>query len=512
MNETSLAVRYPLLLKSIERGADKSRVAEVMNLAIEARKAGQFEISIGLLSALSKKMPTDARIWQLLGISYRDLQHMEDAWRALNEAARLDPDNPGIAMANAQLHFETGRPSTRLFEKAWRLAPSDLSVTRHAAGAMAAEGDPEPACQLLEDRLTKDPAWLDGHKALSSIRSTSGQMSEFTASYKKACTIKPDNLALRLAWFHAEAQARNWDAARAIIGDGERLFGEQPALAVAKVFIASESGEGAENAALFQSVAHIKDTGLDLARIRHCLRHGLAAQAEAIGSQYIATPAATTFWPYLSLAWRLQNDPRAAWLDGGARYIKTYDLGFSGQELDTLADVLREMHQMRAPYLEQSVRGGTQTDRQLFFRHDPAIQNAKARIVEAIADYIADLPPYDPSHPLLAPRRDSILFEGSWSVRLQSEGYHVCHTHPMGWLSSAFYVSLPPPSELGAAPAGWIRFGTPPPELGLSLPAYGEVQPKRGRLVLFPSTMWHGTLPFADGERLTMAFDVRRPR
>jgi hypothetical protein len=81
----------------------------------------------------------------------------------------------------------------------------------------------------------------------------------------------------------------------------------------------------------------------------------------------------------------------------------------------------------------------------------------------------------------------------------------------MGWISSAFYVQLPPPDKLGPSPAGWLSHGTPPPELGLGLPAYGYVEPKVGRLALFPSTMWHGTVPFDDGERLTVAFDVKLP-
>ena len=34
------------------------------------------------------------------------------------------------------------------------------------------------------------------------------------------------------------------------------------------------------------------------------------------------------------------------------------------------------------------------------------------------------------------------------------------------------------------------------------------IQPKEGRLVLFPSYMWHGTIPFSSGERLTAPFDV----
>jgi hypothetical protein len=38
------------------------------------------------------------------------------------------------------------------------------------------------------------------------------------------------------------------------------------------------------------------------------------------------------------------------------------------------------------------------------------------------------------------------------------------------------------------------------------------VEPRPGRLALFPSTMWHATMPFDDGERLVLAFDVRVPR
>jgi hypothetical protein len=82
--------------------------------------------------------------------------------------------------------------------------------------------------------------------------------------------------------------------------------------------------------------------------------------------------------------------------------------------------------------------------------------------------------------------------------------------HPAGWLSSALYVVLPPESERGAGEAGWLSLGEAT-ELGLPLPPIRLVEPKPGQLVLFPSTMWHGTRPFTAGERLTVAFDVKRP-
>ncbi|MFX8381746.1 putative 2OG-Fe(II) oxygenase [Acinetobacter baumannii] len=42
-----------------------------------------------------------------------------------------------------------------------------------------------------------------------------------------------------------------------------------------------------------------------------------------------------------------------------------------------------------------------------------------------------------------------------------------------------------------------------------TLEAEHYVKPERGMLVLFPSYMWHGTVPFeGDDRRMTIALDV----
>jgi hypothetical protein len=47
-------------------------------------------------------------------------------------------------------------------------------------------------------------------------------------------------------------------------------------------------------------------------------------------------------------------------------------------------------------------------------------------------------------------------------------------------------------------------YATEPP-----LDAEHYIRPRPGRLVLFPSYMWHGTVPFTTAERrMTIAFDI----
>jgi hypothetical protein len=63
--------------------------------------------------------------------------------------------------------------------------------------------------------------------------------------------------------------------------------------------------------------------------------------------------------------------------------------------------------------------------------------------------------------------------------------------------------------EERARRSGWIQFGQPPEDLGLELAPRRFIQPKVGHVALFPSYMWHGTVPFEDSEpRVTMAFDM----
>jgi hypothetical protein len=218
-------------------------------------------------------------------------------------------------------------------------------------------------------------------------------------------------------------------------------------------------------------------------------------------------------WAYASTAWRLAEDSRWQWLEGDPRLVSMTDITDLLPPLESLAVTLRNLHNAKGEYLDQSVRGGTQTDGPLFSRIDPVIKQLRKAIVTAVERHVAQLPAHDPNHPTLRQPRDrKIRFSGSWSVRLRSGGHHSNHVHPQGWISSALYVSLPPAVAGEPADAGWLTLGQPDALLGVDLPPWRTIEPKVGHLALFPSVMWHGTVPFNDGERLTVAFDVAPPR
>ena len=68
---------------------------------------------------------------------------------------------------------------------------------------------------------------------------------------------------------------------------------------------------------------------------------------------------------------------------------------------------------------------------------------------------------------------------------------------------------MPPAVQDQGDHAGWLRFGAPPIPTRPSLSAEHFVRPEPGLLVLFPSYLWHGTVPFGgDQVRTTIAFDL----
>jgi hypothetical protein len=181
------------------------------------------------------------------------------------------------------------------------------------------------------------------------------------------------------------------------------------------------------------------------------------------------------------------------------------DLELTSLEIEGIAHRLRSLHRAQAHPLGQSLRGGTQTRGVLFDRAEAEVVLLREALAKAVARFWDRLPPADSHHPLLKRRNLQPRFEGSWSVRLTKGGFHVSHIHPKGALSSACYLAVP---ESRAPQEGWLEIGSPPEGLADELLPLLSIEPVPGRVALFPSTLFHGTRPFQDGERLTAAFDV----
>jgi tetratricopeptide (TPR) repeat protein len=218
---------------------------------------------------------------------------------------------------------------------------------------------------------------------------------------------------------------------------------------------------------------------------------------------------------YMGVGFRMMGDEREELLNAYDSLVQVFDLepppGFSSMESfnKELCAYLDGMHPQTREYLNQTLRTGTQTPGHLFGTGHALVNKIQGRINQAVVRYIAGLRE-DGKHPFLSRRGRAFNYAGSWSSRLRNCGFHINHMHPKGWISSCYYVGIPDAVQDAVTRQGWIKFGEPGfDHLTERNPARRAVQPAPGRLVLFPSYMWHGTVPFrSPTPRTTIAFDV----
>lgn len=511
------AIVRPEEAQAIADGLIRSDPAAAFGAGIGLLREDYPELALPAAKRLSDRNRADARLAQLLGLAARATGDGPLAYIAFSRAARLAPADPLIAHSHARAALEAGKPAVDLFERAARLAPQDGSVLQGLAAALVAERRGSEAVERLEAILTRNPLWIDGQRTLAQIRGQYGldPVARIDAAIARD-PGQPDLHRLRILTLLEARRPR--DAAHAI-ATARAALGELGWLRQLAAHTASETGDLAQADREFAAAPPPASLEEFAMRARHLLRAGRPDEAAALLEPRIADSRDHLFWPYLSLAWRLLDDPRADWLEGDERLVGVYDLADHVGDLGALADHLRSLHFAVEAPLDQSVRGGTQTDGNLLLRDEPPIRELRQVLLATVATHIERLPSPRDGHPTLLSRRTPHRIAGSWSVRLRDAGFHADHVHSQGWLSSAFYVALPETLASGNTPAqggagsheGWLSLGECR-ELVPDLAPSRLIEPKPGRLVLFPSTMWHGTHPFPSGERMTVAFDIALPK
>lgn len=381
--------------------------------------------------------------------------------------------------------------------------PGDGGLLIADARARSAAGDPQALARLFE-MVRRAPDWLDGQSALAQLLWEAGQHDTYLAEFELALQRGPGNLRLWLRYLNAIAgsgdHAKAADAARRLRAIGA----DSPAIRLVEAHHAGMAGQLQRAGRLLEAIDEtVPDKALESAR--HRLRCGdPEAAANLLDTLRAGARMDTAGWALLELAWRACGDQRHLWLADPDKHVASFDLGLDPGELGRLARLLRSLHHAGGQPLGQSVRGGTQTRGNLWLRVEPEIVSLRARLLEAVGAYVAGLAPVEAAHPLRPCFDKRIDLATGWSIRLLGGGHHASHIHSHGVISSACHIALPP----GAGQDGWLELGRPPADIALALEPVAMIEPRPGRLVLFPSYLYHATRPFAAGERLSVAFDA----
>ncbi len=488
-------------------------------------KAGDVDTAVESFRQALRVAPSHAPAWRGLGSALRTKEDLGQAEQAFRQAVALAPQFGPTWVQWGAVQRLLGRVEDAMacMRRARQLGETGPEVSNAINGLLADLGDTAQALAGARALAMQHPSFVQAHETLAQMLWEYGEQEQEDplAAFEAAVRGQPGNQPLRAAWLQTLLAASRWPEALRAAEQAQRDASASPELD----WLAAEAligmGDTVRADALFARAGRVLGEGniaFVNARIRQAFRCGRVDEARQLAEHATQRfPGNQEAWAHLGLAWRLSSDPREFWLCDYERFVGAFEVELPPASvaamppLQALEQSLNRLHgAVRAP-MGQSVRDGSQTSGRLFGRSDPAITAAEKALMTSIERWLGTLPE-DARHPFLSRKSKTVSIVGSWSVRLWRSGRHSNHIHPQGWLSSAFYVSVPASvtrsqNETGA---GWLTLGQPLDFLHDGLPPRRLIQPKPGHLVLFPSYFWHGTRPFEDDEpRLTVAFDMQ---
>ncbi len=438
-----------------------------------------------------------------------------EAVAAHRQITRTHPANPFAFHNLAATLGDAGQAAAaeEAAAQAMRLGLDKPETWLVRARAVQGQGRLDEAENLYRQTLRRRPLYLDALRDLSQLRwMRTASSTEALRVIDAALQQVPGQPELILLRARTLVETDEPAAALQLLRDASAALPGHGQLAHALANAALGAGEAAESLtaaaralalAPDQSATHIAwiDAKLVLGEYDHAAQAAAALQARSPYDQHALARLAT--------AWRLIGDSRYGLLYDYEGLVSVEQLapppGWADLHsfLADLATALHAEHRYRTHPFQQSIKQGSQVTNILQLPH-PAAQALAHAIDVPIRRHLARLG--QGRDPVRALNRGGYDTQGGWSIRMQAGGRHVNHVHPEGWISSACYIETP---GTLAGQEGCLKLGEPGIPMNPLPPAERFVEPQLGRIVLFPSYMWHGTVPFTtDGVRMSVAFDL----
>ncbi len=481
---------------------------------IQQLNNGQLPAAEQTAKSLLTKHPNAFILHHILALALDGQQKFSEAVPSYQKAIALQPNNTdlyfnlGIALSNIN-HFDE---AIKAYQKAVALNPNFFEAHGNLGTVLQRLGMLDDAVASYQKGLQINPQDARGHFNLGTALRDQGNLEEAINSYKKAIALFPNytdaynNLGETLRDHgdmdaavknYQEALSRNPDHPNANYNMGEFLY------------LAKKYTEAAE---------HFQRSQFDdwQARKLYCLYKGELFDDFKKELNHVAThtPHTAPFIATLSTHYAInvgEPDPynfcKNAW-----------DFVYQNS-ITELAEpdsaLLKQLHyDIEHADIAERVQGmlnyGKQSAGNLFKRPEASFRQLGELVKREFQNYRTHFA--DADCELIQSFPDELDFTSSWYVIMQQGGNLSSHIHEIGWISGAVYLAIPPSDgEEGAFEYGTHGDDYPilPPRTVDDFPIKHTL-PKVGDIVLFPSSLFHRTIPFeADEQRICIAFDLR---
>lgn len=505
--------------------------------------SGQLPQAEQTAKAMLKAYPGAMIAYNVLGVALEGQRKFDEAATWYRKALSL---NPGMA----ELHFNLGVVLSNLgrfddaiasYKRAAALKPG-LAVVHFNLGTALQERERlEEAAASFRKAVSLEPNFFEAHGNLGTVLQKQGKLEEAESSYRHALAIHADarghfNLGTALRdqgrldeaiASYGQALAINPDYVEAHNNLGEALRDQgrmEEAVACFRTALVIEPGNALAN---FNWAQFLFDAGkLDEAipffeksqlhdwqeRTLYCLyktekfdafREHLQGMLKGRHNSPFLATLSTHYATNFGLA-----DPYNFCPNGMDFVYHNSITELAGENSALLQEILRDINHAEIAERKQGrLYNGIQSAGNLFKRPEESFRKLAQLVRNEAAKYRQRFS--GAQCELIKSFPQDVQFSSSWYVKMRRGGHLTAHIHEEGWLSGAVYLQMPRETD---GVAGSFAFGTDGDAYPRKHDHFPErsILPKVGDIVMFPSSLFHRTIPFESSEeRICVAFDIK---
>jgi uncharacterized protein (TIGR02466 family) len=494
--------------------------------------------------ALLERYPDAPILHQVLANALAGQEKFSEAVESFQKFVASNPKSAELHFNLAVVLSHAGRleEAVASYGQAVVLAPRLADAHCNLGTALQALGRFEAAAASYRKVVAIEPGYFEAHGNLGAVLQMQGKLDEAVASYRRALAINPDatgyfNLGTALRnqgqlggaiASYRKALAIDPNHAEAASSLGEALFHQgQPDEAIASyrnaLAIEPDHPEANYNLGIFlydagelgEAIPCFERSQLRdwRERVLYCLYK--TERFDAFRDQFQPLIQSSHTSPFLATlsahhAANFGGDDPCDFCRNPLDFVyhaRIDALAAPGSPL--LADLLRDIeHADIAERKQGRLYHGIQSSGNLFHRPEASFKVLASLVKEVIEAYRAHFAAHECVFIRAFPIQ--IAFSSSWYVKMRTGGHLTSHIHETGWLSGSLYLAMPG-RETGRDD-GSIEFSTHGddyPKKRNDFPTR-TIAPGVGDIVLFPSSLFHRTIPFhSSEERVCVAFDVK---
>ena len=480
LNNGQLAQAETLAKDLIAKHANTFILHHVLALALDGQQ--KFNEAVTSYQNALKLQPNMSDLQFNLGIALTQLNRLDEAANAYHQAIRIQPNffeahgNLGTILQR-QGKLEEAIAS---YQKGLKINPQDARGHFNCGTALRDKGDLVAAINAYKKAIELFPNYTDAHNNLGETLRDFGDMDAAVKSYQAALALNAS---------HPNA---NYNMAEFL-------------------YLAKKYDE---------AIPYFERSQLDdwHARSLYCLYKAEHFEAFKTKLDTISknTRHTSPFISTLATHYAINFDEEISYNFCKNAFDFVYQQPIAELAAPNSALLKQLLHDINNADIAERVQGmlynGKQSAGNLFKRPEASFRALAELIKREFIHYKNQFLEADCELILSFP--NELEFTSSWYVKMRQGGHLSPHIHEIGWLSGAVYLAMPTPKD--SSNEGAFEYGMHGDDYPILAPLQlssfptAQVMPKVGDIVLFPSSLFHRTIPFsANQDRICIAFDLK---